>query len=446
MRAAPPLSPAPPLRARPLRAPPLRPALLRLAPLLAAVAAACALAGCGKGGAAQNPSLVARSAGLVEHEAVPGAVSVVTKNTTRLGGSDAASDAAAVARAVFPGLTPATRPAAVVLVDERDWPAALASAALASAPLGAPILYSEGASVPAVSAQALQALNPKGAGASLEGAKVISIGGAAPAPAREGAGLLRVPVAGARTPEAAATTAAEIARVLDAARGTTARAVIAVDLAAARALQMPAAGLAAESGAPVVYIDGGTIPAATAKLLAHGLSRRPAIYLLGATDAAAARAALARFGHVSVIEPTAATAHAQSAPERASENAIAVARFGAGSFGWNIHEAGHGLVFANASRPLDAPAAAPLAAHGDYAPLLLLEEGRSVPASLARYLTDIQPAYSETVPPVRAVYNHGWLIGDERAIAVGVQAQLDAMLEVVQRSSASEEATLGPGE
>ena len=58
------------------------------------------------------------------------------------------ADAAAVARAVYPGLTPATRPQAVVLVDERDWPAALAASALAGAPLGAPLLYAEGDALP----------------------------------------------------------------------------------------------------------------------------------------------------------------------------------------------------------------------------------------------------------------------------------------------------------
>src|SRR5579872_6707088 len=72
--------------------------------------------------------------------AAQGAVSVVTRNTTRLGGGNAADDAAAVARAVYPGLTPASRPGALVLVDEHDWSAALASAVLAGAPAGAPIL------------------------------------------------------------------------------------------------------------------------------------------------------------------------------------------------------------------------------------------------------------------------------------------------------------------
>ena len=45
----------------------------------------------------------------------------------------------------------ATRPQVVVLVNEHDWPAALAASSLAGAPLGAPILYSEGDTLPAVS-------------------------------------------------------------------------------------------------------------------------------------------------------------------------------------------------------------------------------------------------------------------------------------------------------
>jgi hypothetical protein len=441
------------MRTAPIRAPV---ALLALA-TACAPAAAGVMSGCGKGAAAPNAAAVARSAGLVYREAVPGAVSVVTKNTTRLGGADAASGAAAVARAVFPGLTAATRPNAVVLVDERDWPAALASSALASAPLGAPILYSDRAVLPAVSAQALRALRPAGASA-LAGVQVIAIGAAARA--RVGARALDLAAVGtsgaeagvaaagtaaaAGPAEAAAASAVAIERVLVRVRGAAPRSVIAVDLQAARALQMPAAALAAESGAPIVYFSGGTVPAASEKLLAH--LPKPSIYVVGASAPSAARAALGRYGRVSVIEAPGQATHTGTAPETVAEAAIAVARFGAGSFGWNIHEAGHGLVFANASRPLDAPAAAPLASHGDYAPLLLLEEGHTVPPSLAHYLANIQPGYSEAVPPVRSVYNHGWLIGDEAAISVGVQAQLDAMLEVAPRASSSEEATLGPGE
>jgi hypothetical protein len=413
-------------------------ALVLFAALLAALPA---LAGCGKGTQSQNPSEAARSAGLLKHEAIPGAVSVVTTNTTRLGGAGAASDAAGVARAVFAGLTASTRPTAAVLVDARDWPAALAASSLASAPLGAAILFSEGATLPAASSLALRALNATGA-PSLGGASVIAIGAAARAPA--GTGAFDVSTTGANDPASAATTAVAIERVLARASGVAPRSVIVVDAEAPRALQMPAAGLAAESGAPILFIGATAVPRATASVLAH--LRRPSIYLIGATVPAAARAALSQYGAVALVEPHARAHPTATARPSPAANAIAVARFVAGTFGWGVHEPGHGLVFANASRPLDAPAAAPLAAHGDYAPLLLLEDSGSVPALLARYLGNIQPGYSETTPPTRSSYNHGWLIGDESAISVRVQAELDTMLAVIPRSTASEEATLGTGE
>ena len=147
-------------------------------------------------------------------------------------------------------------------------------------------------------------------------------------------------------------------------------------------------------------------------------------------------AELAHFGHVTPIG---------SNSGEDESNAIAVARFADGAFGWGIHEPGHGLVFANASQPLDAPAAALLSASGDFGPLLLLESpgGRaSIPPVLVHYLSDIKPAYSPQVPPVRGVYNHGWLIGDERAISAVTQAEIDTLLEISPRATATEEPSL----
>jgi hypothetical protein len=127
-------------------------------------------------------------------------------------------------------------------------------------------------------------------------------------------------------------------------------------------------------------------------------------------------------------------------------HAVAISRFIDGSFGWGIHEAGHGLVFASYARPLDAPAASALSAHGDYGPLLLVGSGKSVPGTLGRYLSNIEPGYTETVGPVREVYNHGWLIGDERAISLLAQAEIDAVLEVAPRTQAAGEQVLPPPE
>jgi hypothetical protein len=438
-----------------MRAPPLR--------LLAVLALAGVLAGCGKGASSTNGT----SANAVgPAPAKQGVVSVATKNTTRLGGSDPATDAAAVARAVYPGLTAATRPQAVVLVNQRNWPASIAAASLASAPLGAPLLYADGNQLPEASAQALTAMRPVGA-AALGGAQVIRIGTSAAVPG----GYRTQTVTAGRDPAIAA---AAVERLLIAAGGGSPRQVILLSVGAPRALQMPAAGLSAESGAPILFIDPAAVPAATAAVLKA--LHRPAIYLLGARALGRrAQARLARLGRVSRVvgtageasivgtEPSAASGEGSTTGEEPSaaggevsaavpdsrdpvENAISVARYGDGPFGWAIHEAGHGLVFANSSRPLDAPAAAPLSAHGDYGPLLLLGTSASVPAALAHYLSDIEPGYTRTVRPVREVYNHGWLIGDEHAVSALAQAEIDAILEIAPRSPSSNEQALPPPE
>jgi hypothetical protein len=111
------------------------------------------------------------------------------------------------------------------------------------------------------------------------------------------------------------------------------------------------------------------------------------------------------------------------------ENAIEFARYRDGAFGWGIVDPGHGLVFARADRPLDAAAAAALSGSGTYGPLLLLDESNRIPRRLQQYLLDIQPGFQED--PVRGVYNHGWVVGDDEAISVPVQARLDALLEIV---------------
>jgi hypothetical protein len=408
-----------------MRALPLRlPAVLVLAGVVA---------GCGKGA----PSLSPNPGGPAP--AKQGVVSVATKNTTRLGGADPATDAAAVARAVYPGLTAATRPQAVVLVNERNWPASIAAAALAGAPLGAPLLYADGNRLPDATVQALNAMRPVGA-AALGGAQVIRIGTSAAVPD----GYSTQTVAVGRDP---ASTAAAVERLVVAAQGGSPRQVIVLSAGAARALQMPAAGLSAESGAPILFTAAATVPVATAAVLQS--LHRPAIYLVGtAAIGRRARARLARFGRVARVAGAAGGKASAIGAESSDpvENAVSVTRFSDGPFGWAIHEAGHGLVFANSSRPLDAPAAAPLSSHGDYAPLLLLGSGASVPAALAHYLSNIEPGYSRAVRPVRAVYNHGWLIGDEHAVSALAQAEIDAILEIAPRTPASGEQALPPPE
>jgi hypothetical protein len=406
--------------------------------LLAALAlSGVLLAGCGKGSASRTSSHGSSSFGAGPE--AEGVVGISTKNTTRLGGEDPASDAAAVAQAVYPGFTPATRPQAVVLVNERDWPAALAASALASAPLGAPLLYADGNSLPAASAQALRAMRPVGA-AALGGAQVIRIGTFAEVPS----GYVTRTIRSAGEPAATATA---VQTLFDAARGARPHQVIVLAADAPRPLQMPAASLAAESGAPILFVNRARVPASTIAALKR--LRRPTIYVLGAVAVSKrALAELKRLGPVVHVAGSTGAGETASAADSSDpvENAISVSRFAHGSFGWGIHEAGHGLVFANISRPLDAPAAAPLSAHGDYGPLLLLERSTSVPTALTRYLSDIEPGYTAAVPPVREVYNHGWLIGDEKAISALAQAEIDTVLEIAPRNPSPEEQSVAAAE
>jgi hypothetical protein len=387
-----------------MQSPPPRPSVAAL------LICGALLAGCGK---SSTPTIRNGGIGGSGAAATSGATGVATKNTVRLGSGDPAADAAAVARAVYPGLTPASRPQAVVLVDERDWSVSLAAASLAGAPLRAPLLYSKGEALAEASRQALEAMRPTGA-AAIGGAQVIRVGTSAAVP--DGDRTLAVP--GGEP----AVVAAAIERLASAARGSAPHQVIVTAADGPPALAMPAAGLSAESGAPILFVTAAGVPAATAAVLSS--LHRPTIYLVGpAAISARALAALARLGSVRSI---AASSPAEDADPVA--NAIAVSRYADGSFGWGIHEAGHGLVFALASNPLDAAAAAPLSAHGDYAPLLLLARPTSIPHALSVYLGDIQPGYTAATPPVRGFYNHGWLIGS--SIAASVQAEIDSLLEI----------------
>ena len=160
-----------------------------------------------------------------------------------------------------------------------------------------------------------------------------------------------------------------------------------------------------------------------AAIAAH---QQPKIYVLGPPSAVSDKTVtdLKKLGSVTRISgPTAAA------------SSVAFARFVDGAFGWGVVDPGHGLVFANVGDPLVAAAAAPLSATGTYGPLLLLDNPKTLPRPLIGYLLNLQPGYRKD--PVRGVYNHGWLIGDERAISAAAQARLDSILEIapVDRSN-----------
>ena len=343
-----------------------------------------------------------------DEEAAPdlGFPAFATSNTTRVGGADPIADAASVAQAVYPSRDRDTRPRAVTLVDTADWRVAVSAAQLMSAPLRAPLLFSDRGELPGASDQALGRLIPTGA-KEAGGAQVIKVGEAAVAE-----GYKTTAVEGADH----AALAQAIDRLHTAAAGKPSPAVV-VASSEQPGFSMPAAAWAAKSGDPVLWVTSDAIPASTrAAITAH---KRPRIYVLG-PESAVSKKVLTQLGRLG-------DARRVGAGDPVA-NAIAFARFSDGSFGWNVVDPGHGFVFASTQRPLDAAAAAPLSATGTYGPLLLVTAANVLPAPLQDYLLDIQPGYDKD--PVRGVYNHGWMIGDESAVSVDVQARIDSLLEI----------------
>ena len=395
----------------------------RPAVVLACLLVALAATACGRNvrtnttpGADKGPGLGAKGS---QPEAAHdlGFPAFATKNTTRIGGADSIANAAGAARAVFPATTPDNRPSAVALIDARDWRAGIAGAVLASTPVRAAILLSNGPEMPAATRDALAALQPAGSKAA-GGAQVVRVGDVA-----RPAGLRTTDIAG-RDPFA-------LARALDAfqtaARGKSSDRVVVVS-ADDPAFAMPAAAWAAKAGDPVLFVHRDSLPQETkSALLAHD---QPRIYILGPPSAVSANVArdLKALGTVKRLGAA-----------NPIDNAIAFARYTDPTFGWGVVDPGHGLVFARSDRPLDAAAAAPLSVSGSYGPLLLLATPTGLDGAVGQFLLDIQPGY--TRDPVRGVYNHGWILGDDRTISVATQARIDSLLEI--KKAETSQATAG---
>jgi hypothetical protein len=330
-----------------------------------------------------------------------------TANTTRVGGADPAANAAGVALAVHPSIEPSQRPAAVTLVDADDWRTAIAASVLVAAPVGAPVLVSEADEMPEPTAAALAALDPQGSG-DTTGVQALAIGAAAAADlktTRIGAGG----VAGA----------AAIAALREKLAGSPPQHIV-VASTASPAFAMPAAAWAARSGDPVLFTGPEALPRPTEAALKANPDTP--VYVLGPSSAISS----------DVVREIASVARRvrRVAGEDPVANAIALARYDDGSFGWDVNDPGHGFVLAGSGEPLDAAAAAALSAAGAWGPLLLSDDAATLPAALRGYLLDVKPGY--TTDPTRAFYNHIWVIGDQEAISVNEQAELDELAALTE--------------
>jgi len=337
--------------------------------------------------------------------------SSATRNTIRVGGSDAAADAAGVAGALYPATGASDRPTAVALVDQGDWQTAIAAAVLAGPPIGAPLLLSDGDELPAVTEDTLERLDPRGSDLS-EDAQVIRVG---PEVARPD-GYKTALIQGEDPYERAAA----IDRFFSAARGRPSNDVVLYSGERAE-WAMPAASWAARSGDAVLPVEANSIPRPIARALAD--HERPNVYLLGPERVISEQVA----GELRERKLARSVNRIEGATP--VENAIAFARYEKGDFGWRVNIPGYNFAIASTTRPADAAAAAPLATRGVFAPLLLTDDAEALPEPLEAYLLSVQPGYEGD--PRDAVYNRAWILGDDTAISVRQQAQVDTITELI---------------
>jgi predicted acetyltransferase len=383
-----------------------------LAPLLLALLVL--LAGCADKGATgddgRGPAIGVKGD---EEEAAAdlGFPAFATKNTTRVAAEDAVALAAGVARAVFPGLTDGSRPKAVALAPQDDWRAAVAASVLMAEPIRAPLLLAGAEDLPQATEDALEALRPSGSREAGD-AQVVRVGDVATP-------------GGLRTTDVRGADPFALARAVDAfvsaARGGPSEQVLVVS-ADDPAFAMPAAAWAAKSGDPVLFVQRDRVPPETiAALRTH---RQPRIYVLGPSKVVTPSVTrqLRRLGTVKRV--------GGATPE---SNAIAFTRYVDGTFGWGFTQPGHGVVVTASRDPLVAAAAAPLASSGTYAPPLLLQEDGTIGKQLEELLLVLKPGFRRD--PALAVYNHGWVLGDDRAVPLATQARLDELLEVAEVST-----------
>ncbi|HLL87074.1 MAG TPA: cell wall-binding repeat-containing protein, partial [Thermoleophilaceae bacterium] len=391
--------------------------VLRRRSALALVVLALAPAGCSLGEGAGGPSFNSNGTDSSSLEGLErfSLLSLATANTTRLGGAEPADDAAAAAVAAFPGTSEQAQPSAVMLVDRDNWQGAVAASVLSGRPIGAPILVSDGESLPDVSQAALDQMKPKGSDLSRD-AQVIKIGSEPPTPEDHRTALI-----GGDDPYALA---AAIDRFSTVARGDPSPNVI-VASGESPEWSMPAGAWSARSGDSVLFTLQDELPPETERAL--GIHERPNIYVLGPEDAVGREVEdrLRRFGNVRRIEGRTPV-----------ENALNFARYRQGAFGWGLVVPGFHFTLANLDRPLDAAAAAPLATNGIYAPLLLTDTAEPLPKPLEDYFLDVRPGFQND--PRTAVYNHVWLLGDTSAITAAVQGRLDEIARLIPVQIAGE--------
>jgi hypothetical protein len=281
---------------------------------------------------------------------------------------------------------------------------------LTAPPVRAPILFSTPDEMPEDSEEALAALAPQGDEAT-GGASLFAIGAVA-LPDETG----KVTRVDSGDPAA---TAAQIATLREQLAGEPPEHFVVVPTQYPE-YAMPAAAWAARSGDPILYTDTKKLPAPTIQILKK--HPKASAYVLGPSGVVSLRA----IGEIGDLVKKVGRFPGPGP----GDVAIELARTRIGTFGWGVNDPGHGFVLTRSDRPANAAAAAALSASGTWGPLLLTKDPDRLPAQVRSYFLDVKPGY--TTDPTRAFYNHVWVIGDQEAIDVVQQAEVNELAELTK--------------
>ena len=300
-----------------------------------------------------------------------------------------------------------------MLVDSEDWQSAIAAAVLAGPPIGAPLLLSDGDELPAVTADTLERLEPKGSDLSKD-AQVIRIGEDVARPD----GFKTAVVQGDDPFERAAA----IDRFVSAARGKPSADVVLYS-ADSPEWALPAASWAARSGDAALPVKRDSIPAPVRRALARprGAERVPARAaerdLARRSSASCARRKLAGLG-----QPHRRRARRWRTRSRSPATRRATSAGGSWCPATTSRSPTPTARSTWPPRPRSPPAACSRRCCSPTTPPSCREP-------LESYLLSVQPGYEDD--PGQAVYNRAWILGDDKAISVDEQARIDATTELI---------------
>ncbi len=299
-----------------------------------------------------------------------------------------------------------------MVVGEDDWQGGIAAASLTADPVRAPILVSQKDSVPSETAAALSALQPPGS-VETGGAQVIAVGD------------VQVP-SGLQTRKVGGGTPAARAGALDLLReklGVPAPQHIVVVSDRSSAFSMPAAGWAARSGDLVLFTGPKTLPKPTARALKR--HEKLPVYVLGPSSVVSSDV-VRQIDH----DRRAGAPRLRRGPRLQRDRLRPL-------LGRQLrleHQRPRPWLRGRPRRP--APRrrrSGALSAGGTWGPLLLTDSADTLPGALRGYLLDVKPGYQ--TDPTRALYNHVWVIGDQGAIDVSQQADIDDLAALAKISS-----------